>query len=184
MVYTGITKSEIEAVLKKKGDFMQIDYLSDFLRKELPTDVKKFVYLKLADIYGRKSMFKEEARIFDSLALNSIAFSEKVKYYVKEAEVFIRACKFTDADSAMRKAMREANSIEREEIYYSVKDFYKKVAEDYVKQVKRSSAVKVYEKLLNMRLTNFEKKEIKNKLIELYEKLGRFSEAKRLEVLG
>jgi len=184
MVYTGITKSEIESIIQKKGDFMQIEYLSDLSRKALPVHVKKFIYLKLANIYHRKSMFKEEARIFDLLALNSVAFSERVKYYVKETEVFIRTCRFNEADTTMKKALREANSIEKEEIYYSIKDFYKKVADDYVKQLKRNSATKVYEKLLNMRLTDFEKEKIKERLIELYEKLGRFNEARRLEGLN
>lgn len=184
MVYTGISKSEIEGNLKKKGDFMQIDYLVGFLKEELALDVKKYIHLKLAEIYERRRMFKEEARIFDALALNSIAFSEKVKYYVKETEAFIKAGKFSEADSAMRKTMSEANSIEREEIYYSIKDFYKQVAENYEKQMKRNNATKIYEKLLNMRLNNLEKKEIKEKLIFLYEKLGRFGEAKMLRGLG
>ncbi|MAG11044.1 hypothetical protein CMI44_01915 [Candidatus Pacearchaeota archaeon] len=184
MTYTGISKSEIEENLKSKGDFMQIYYLSGFLKKDLPFDVKKFVHLKLAEIYERKGMLKDAARIFDSLALSSIAFSEKVKYYTKEAEIYIRAGIFDDTDRAMRKAMNEASSVERDEIYYSIKDFYKKVAKEYEDQLKRNNATKVYEKLMDMRLADVERNEIRDKLIKLYEKLGKFNEAKMLEGLS
>ena len=184
MIHNEISKSEIEAYLQSRGDFIQMDYLTGLLRKELPYDVKKFVHLKLVEIYDRRGMFKDSARVFDSLGLISIAFSEKVKYYVKETESFIKAGNFEDADRAMKKAMSEANSIERDEIYYSIKDFYKKIAEVYEKQLKRNRATKVYEKLINMRMTDLEKKKIKEKLIYLYEKLGKFKEAKMLEGLG
>ena len=50
--------------------------------------------------------------------------------------------------------------VEREEIVFSIKEFYKKQAEEYEKELKRNSAVKIYEKLLEMSISDLERKEI------------------------
>ena len=91
---------------------------------------------------------------------------------------------FDKADKALNKAIGEANSIEKDEIYYSIKDFYLKLAENYENQRKINHASRVYEKLIKMRMNEHERKQLKEKLIELYEKLGKFKEAKRLEGVG
>jgi len=184
MAYSWVSKSEIEEHIEKRGDFANIDYLNNLLRRDLPFDVKKFVHFKLVEIYERLRIFGHVARIFNNLALISIAFSEKVKYHVKETEAYIKAGEFDSADKAMNKAIREAKAVEKDEIYYHVKDFYIKLAENYENQIKINSASKVYERLIKMRMTEHEKKQIKDKLIRLYEKLGKFKEAKRLEGIG
>ena len=72
--------------------------------------------------------------------------------------------------------MSQANAIEKQEIYFIIKDFYKKQAEIYEKEMKRNNAARIYERLLQMNITDLEKQEIKKKLLELYEKLGKLKE--------
>ncbi len=184
MFYRNIPKSEIEKEIEGKGDFVQIDYLTRFLNEKLPIDTKKFVCLKLAEIYERKSMNSDAARMFENVAIISIAFSEKIKYYVREAKLYIKAGIFDKVDEAMRKAMNDANLIEKQDIYFMIKDFYRKQAEIYEKEMRRAHAVRIYEKLLEMNITDLERQEIDKKLLELYEKLGKFDEMKRLNSLG
>lgn len=181
MLYGNISKSEIEKEIERKGDFVQIDYLTRLSKEKLPIDIKKFVCLKLAEIYERKFMLNDAAKMFDSIALVSVAFSEKIKNYVKEAELHIRAGDFDRSDESMKKAMNQANTIEKQDIYFTIKDFYKKQAERYEKEMKRAHAARIYEKLLEMNISDFEREDIKKKLLELYEKLGKFEEAKRLK---
>jgi len=50
--------------------------------------------------------------------------------------------------------------------------------------MRRAHAVRIYEKLLEMNITDLERQEIDKKLLELYEKLGKFDEMKRLNSLG
>ena len=76
--------------------------------------------------------------------------------------------------------MNQANTIEKQDIYFMIKDFYKKQAEIYEKEMKRAHAARIYEKLLEMDISDLEREEIKKKLLELYEKLGKFEEMKRL----
>lgn len=171
-----MSKSEIEKELDKRGDFVAIDELTKFSRQDLSIDMKKFVYLRLAGIYERKGMLSDAARMFNNVALASIAFSEKIKSHVKEAELYIKAGNFEKVDEAMKKAMREANASQKAEIYFAVKDFYKRQAEIYEKEMKRNHASKIYERLLQMNMGDLEKQEIKEKLLDLYDKLGRFKE--------
>jgi len=176
MLGSNLSKSDVEEKLVGRGDFVNIDYLSKLLNEKLHRDTKKFVYLKLIEIYERTRMFNDVAKMYEGIASISIAFSEQIKNHLKATEYYIKAGFFDKADYAMKKALNEANSVEREEINFSVKDFYKRQAEEYEKVLKRNAATKIYEKLLEMNITDQERKEIKEKLIELYEKLGRLKE--------
>lgn len=171
-----MTKSEIEKELAGKGDYVQIDYLTRFLKEPLSMDMKKFVYLKLGDIYEKINMLKDAAKNYDRAGMISITFAEKIRHFMKGAEVCIRAADFEKAEEAMKKAMVEANSVQKKEIYLTIKNLYKQQAEAFEKNSKKIHAVKAYEKLLEMRLSEGERKELKEKLLDLYEKLGRRKE--------
>ena len=171
-----MSKSEIEKELEGKGDFVQLDYLISFLKEDLPTDVRKYVMLKVAEMYERKSMFNEAGKIYNNLAVFSIPFADKMKYHVKEAESYIKGGSFREADYATSKAMNQANTFEKNDIASSIKQFYKRQAETYEKNMRRNNATRLYEKLLELATTEAEKKQVRTKLMELYEKLGKFRE--------
>ena len=176
MLGSELSKSDVETQIAGRGEFVQIGHLSDLLRQKLHRDTKKFVYLKLIEIYDKRKMFNDVAKMYEGLAIICIAFSEQIKNYLKATEYYIKAGFFDNADYSMRKALNEANSVEREEIIFSVKEFYKKQAEEHERELKRNHAARIYEKLLEMSITDEERREIKDKLMELYEKLGKLKE--------
>ena len=174
-----MTKTEVEEFLKGKGDFVQIDHLTRMIKtskSSIPRDVLKFIYLKLSEIYEKKNMYAEAARMNDAAAAYAMKFSEKINYFVKEAELFIKAGQFDRADEAVRKSFSEASASERANIAFQIKEFYKKQAATYEKEVRRGNAMKIYEKLLNMKIADDERVEIKKRLLEMYEKLGKVRE--------
>lgn len=169
-----MTKVEIENFLKGKGDFVQIDHLTRLLTdKMLPIDKRKFVCQKLAELYEKKNMYGEAAKMSNNVSLASTTFTEKMKAHVKEAELYVKAGLFREVDEAVKKAVAEANTVQRNEINNAVKEFYKRQAEIYEKTRKIGNAVKLYEKMLEMNISDSERQEIKGKLMGLYEKLGR-----------
>ena len=176
MLHKGMTKAEIDNELIGKGDFVRIDNLTRFLKDDLPIDIRKEVVLILADIYEKKSMFNEAAKMHDNFSIYSSSFSEKIKHYTKEAELYIKAGLFERADEAVKNAMTQANARERNEISLAIKDFYKRQAGVYEKELRRANAVRIYEKLLETNITPAEREEIKKKLLDLYDKLGRVKE--------
>ena len=168
----GMTKAEIERELYGKGDFVQIDNLTRFLKEILPLDTKKFVYAKLIEVYEKRNMFAEAGKLYEHLAEFSTTFNEKIKNFIKASECYIKSGFFDRADCSMKKALSESNSSEKANIYITIKDFYKKQAEVYIKEKRRNNALKIYEKMINMNISEQEKKEIQGKLLDLYESLG------------
>jgi tetratricopeptide (TPR) repeat protein len=181
-----MSKSEMENVLDEKGDFIQIDIVSKFLDRSigLKRDTKKFLFLRLAEIYERRLMVNEAAKMYDNLGILVISYSEKIKYFLIEAKLFISKGEFQRADEAVKKAMSQANSTERENIYFEIKNLYKEQARKYDENMMLGRAMKVYEKLLEMRLDSSEREEVKGKLLVFYDKLGERQKYNILKGLG
>ena len=169
-------KNEIVETLEGKGDFVKIDYLTRYLRMMPPLEMRKFASLKLAEIYLGKEMYIDAAKMFRNVAMNSLTFRDKQDYYSMETKAHILAGKFDESDKSLKRALAEGNSREKQEIYGKIIAFYMDVAEKLDKRLRREKASKIYEKLYRMRLSDEEKEVIKEKLLELYEKLGKRNE--------
>src|SRR4030042_61033 len=116
MLRKEMTKTEIEKELAGKGDYVLIDNITRFLKENLPTDIRKFVYMRLSEVY------------------------------------------------------------ERGKIMISIKECYKNQAQLYEKEKRRNRAVKTYEKLLTLNISDAEKDGINKKLLLLYKELGMIDE--------
>ncbi|MBI3622598.1 hypothetical protein HY212_00775 [Candidatus Pacearchaeota archaeon] len=177
MLNKDMSKVDIEKELEKMGDYVKIDYLDRLIKdKSLPMDKRKFAYIKLSEIYEKKGMFIDAAKMANNTGLMSSTFADKIKFHVREAEMYIKAGVFERVDEALKKALGEAAERDKENIYKQIKEFFKQQAEAYVKSNKRSHAVKTYEKLLQMKITEAERQEVKQKLMGLYESTGRLKE--------
>ncbi len=176
MLKRGMSKSEIEKYLQDKGDFVQIDHLTAFLKEDIPTDIRRFAMMRIAELYEKKYMFREAAKLFNNLGMLVVPFKEKIQNHVKETELYIKAGDLREADHAMQRALGQANQLEKNDIMFSIRKFYRAQAEAYEKGMRRANAVKMYEKLLELSSTSAEREEIKAKLLPLYERLGKFRE--------
>ena len=174
-------KKEIEEALKGQGDFVKIDHLTRYIKKVPPLEMRKFAYSKLAEIYEEKRMYFDAAKAYKNMAINSTIYREKIMYHIKEAESYIKAGEFNEGDKALKSALSESNQDQRIQIYREIKQFYKEYAEILENDFKKNNAVKIYEKLLTMNLSEKEKDEVREKLLELYEKLGKIKEIKLLK---
>ena len=109
------------------------------------------------------------------------SYKDKEKYYIAEAELYIMSGHLEKVNTAMKDAMSNANATERENIIYTIKEFYKIQANTYENELKRRKASEIYEKVLEMSLLPSERQKIKDKLLELYDKLGKTQEYFRLK---
>ena len=174
-------KQEIEEALESKGEYIQINLLENYLKLMPPIEMRKFAYIKLAEIYKQKKMFSQEAEFCKKAALNSVTFKEKQKHYLSESKAHILAGKFDLSDKALKKAMDEANSKEKKELYQEIIEFYRKQIKELEAQNKKEKAEKLYEKLIRMKIPEKEKEELRLKLLDLYERLGKTEEIKLLK---
>lgn len=178
-------KQDVETFLHGKGDFVKMDYLNRYLKTMPPIEMRKFAYLKLAEVYLGKEMYIDAAGAFKNAAVNSVSFKEKQENFLKEGKAYISAGKFDSSDKAISRAMDEGNKKEKEDIYSDVLTYYRKEAEKLAKEPnKQNRLAGLYEKMLRLKFMDSEKDEFKEKLLALYERLGKVKEYKILKDLG
>ena len=171
-----MTTQQIDEFIKNKGDFVKIDLLGRLLHENIPNATRKFVFLKLGEIYERASMFFDSASSYEKAETLSSSPGEKKTLLVKSAQLYIRAGDFNRTDGLIRNAISEVNNFEKKDIYDGIKKFYIYTAEMSEKSRKLGDAVKLYEKILTMELSDSEKKQVREKLMFLYNKLGKIRE--------
>ena len=169
------SRIEVENKAKDMSDFLKMEYLETCLKQIRGVDVKKFCHSELTKLYETKNMFLEAARHMRSLADLSITFKEKIQTYMREIESWIKAGRYEEAEKPMREVLSIANSVEKEEIKKAMKEFYQKQAIAYEKSLKNASALKLYEKLFEIS-NEAERLQLKEKLLFLYDKLGKIKE--------
>jgi tetratricopeptide (TPR) repeat protein len=181
MLNKNMTKVEIERELRNQGDYVQIDNITRFLKQNPPLDIKKFLYAFLIEIYNKRKMFAEAAEVCGRLAEIMLNSDEKIVCLRKETEFFIKAGFFDKADIVFRRIMGEVRANDRPKINLEIREFYKTQAENYEKEKRRSLAVKTYEKILTLDISDFEKSEVNKKLTELYKELGMVGQYMKLK---
>lgn len=172
----GMAKSEIEIELKGKGVYVQLENLNKFAKEDLPFDTKKFIYTKLGEIYESIGLFVEAARAYQKLSELSPLISDQRKYRIKEAEIFIQGGYFDRADRSLKEALGDASLKEKTEVISNIRTFCKAQAEKYEKEKRRSHAIKIYEEMLKMNISESDKDDIRRKLLVLYNDLGKIKE--------
>ena len=174
------SKIEVENKAKNMSDFLRMEYFETCLKQIKGIDVRKFCHEELAKLYDGRNMFLEAARHQKAMSDLSITFKEKIQSYVKEIVLWIKANQLDNADKSMREVISIANSVEKEEIKKAIKDFYQKQAIAYEGSMKNANALKLYEKLFEMS-NDAEKPALKEKLLFLYDKMGKIREYMRMK---
>ena len=171
-----MTKVEIEKELEGKGDYVKIDNITRFLKENPPVDIKRFVYLKLVEIYERRAMFSDAADIYARLTEIPLTSKDKTEYFTKQVQCYVKAGFFDKADLTLKKIVSEIEPKDRAVIMISIREFYKNQALTYEKEKRKSKAIQTYEKMLTLNFSDAEKEEISKKLLSLYKDLGMVSQ--------
>lgn len=171
-----MTRRELEEKLKNVGDYVKMDLLSSALKKQIDFDTRKFVLLKLAEIYELRRMFSEAARMMKNAAEINGTYEGKMNDFMKSCVLFIKGGNFAEGDIAFTKASGCATELQRGRLKVARKEAYKVQAKEYISKDRRSHAVEAYEKILSLDLTSDEKREAQVVLLGLYEKLGKVKE--------
>lgn len=177
-------KKDVEEELEGKGDFIKIDYLSRYIKGGAPVEMKKFSYLKLADLYLERRMYPSAAESFRNAAINSFTFKEKQKHFLSESGAWILSFRFDEGDKALKRALDEANKKEKEEIYKEFTGFYAEEIEKFENMNKPGHLIKLYEKFMRLKIEDEKKEKVREKLLNLYEKMGMTKEYSLLESSG
>jgi len=168
-----ITRREVEEKLKTVGDYVKMDFLSSCLKMQIDFDTKKYVLLKLAEVYELRRMFSEAARMIRNAAEINTTYDGKMNDFMKSCTLFIQGGNLDEADASFGKALGCATDLQKGRIKTIRKDAVKAFAKEMMKRDKRSHAASAYEKLIGLELGPDEKREAQTTLLGLYEKLGK-----------
>ncbi len=179
------TVAGIEAKLKIfGGDMVKIEFLENCLKQlGLPNDAKRFSHLKLAELYAYKLMWPLAAKNMELAADCATTYKDKIDFYMKEITFLLKVNDFMKLDNAAKKALIcTTNQVEKQAIKDKIKNEMLNLAKDYETRNKRSNAAQLYERLMDMSITNdAEKKELMGRVATLNSRLGKIKEAMRYE---
>jgi len=179
--------AEIDAKLKTFfSPMVKIEYLENCLKQMIPNDASRFCHLKLSEFYAQRLMYGPAARNLDSAADESVTFKDKKELYFKEITYLLKLKDFLMLDKTFKKALVCGNTnAEKEAVKIYLKTEMLKLAGEFEKTNKRSQAVMIYERLIDMQITNdAEKKELMSKVASLNSKMGKIGEAVRYEQMA
>lgn len=171
-----------EKLASMSTDLNKITYLESALKETGHSfEIKRFLWGEIGTFYGGRKMFEKAAQAISNKASMDITFREKVDSYVTAADLYSRAGKVDLADEMFSRATRDATVEQRNKIKLARKNIYSVSARELERLGKRMGALKFYEKLIKMDITDDEKREIKHKLKSSYTSLGLFREARLIE---
>ena len=177
----GMTEAEI---MKKFSTFMsdelKAEFIENCLKKKLDSSVKKNIHIKVADIYDRKKWYTNAASHISAAISCTDIYREKMGLFMKLGQLNIKDNKHIMARDAFKSAMDYANSGEKKKISDDIKNLYLSGASSLDANGKWTKAALIYEYSLDL-LTDAEKKAVKQKLVILYEKLGRVKDSMRMK---
>ncbi len=176
-----LTRRDIENKLPQMGDYVKINYLTGCLKNKIDFDARRFVLVKLSELYSNKKMFSEGGRTLRAAADINTSTKNKVGELVKATEFFIKGGSYDDAEITLNKALSFCEEKQKKEIMNNVKDIYKSQGDEYMKKDKRKNAAVVYEKILLLDLNENERTDTQKKLLSLYESLGEIREYFKLK---
>ncbi len=170
------TRREIEEKISGVGDYVKMDYLQRCLKMQIDFETRKFVLLKLSQIYEDRKMFLEAGKLMRAAAEINTTFAGKMNDFVKSMELYVFGGNYDESDISYNKALACADGLQKTRIKEQRKKVYKESANELMKRDKRKHAMEAYEKLMEMELNSDEKTEVKNELMNLYEKLGKIQD--------
>lgn len=181
--FYSLMESTISDIDKKLGivggDMLKIEYLESALKNNLPLEVKKYVYIKLSELYVKRLMVGVAARNMESAAEVALNFKEKKELYLKQVELLVKNLSFDEADKAIKKASSFANTrAEKEDLNARYINIFAVRALELEKTQNMKKASEVYERLAYLQPENLD---IKKKLAVLYNRLGKIKEAIAME---
>jgi tetratricopeptide (TPR) repeat protein len=172
-----LNRKEVEEKIANSGDYVKMDVLQRALKSNIDFDTKRYCMLKLSEVYQKRQMFLEAAKLINNVAEINTTYEGKYNDFSNAMDLFIRAGDYEMAELSLKKALVSATSKQKEIVKQKMKIGIDMKAKDLISKDKRRNAADAYEKLVELPfLSQDERTDVQRKLMTLYEKLGRIRE--------
>ena len=174
------TKEQIQAKSERMNDFLRMEYLESCTKQNIDISALKYCSNELSKLYEKNHMYSEAIKYLGKLKEVSPTQNEKMQVFKREIVLLIKGGFYERANSLFNQVLKVLPDKERYELRREIIEVYFSEANALEKSGKNSSALKVYEGLIN-HLTDAEKMNTKRKMLVLYKKLGRVRESIEIE---
>lgn len=176
-----ITKDDLFQELRKWPTAeRKLEFLDKELKKDLQLDVKIAALTARAELYIGKRWPNLAAKDYCYAASLATTFKEQSDLWFKGAVTYILADEYLNADDAFKRVLILALEKERPALKEKIINLYSERARSLEKERKQAKAITTYQKLLTFNLDTKKRLDIYDKLIALYEAIGRPREATHL----
>ncbi len=173
-----VTKEEIMNDIKEKGDDIKLEHLDKIVKKmEYDQETRKNAFILMTDIYIKRLWWNNAARAFLNAADLAKTFDDKKELFFKAAELFVKTGDYFTAEDTFRKALVLAAKKDRNATWDRVLGVYMAYARELESKRMQTKAISVYNKILTLNLPIEQANQIRDRMAELYEKIGKPREA-------
>lgn len=174
---TNVTEEDVLLKLKTLSSMLQQEYLENLLeRLNLEPRVRILSSRRLADLYARRGMYASGARVVKNAAMIAPTFVQKKELSMEAGMLSLKAGDYLLADDCFLHAGEKAPAHEKDKIIQEASDLFLFEAEQLEKRGKMARAVQLYEKILRKGTDPIQERKIKERLVILYEKLGKIQD--------
>jgi|APSaa5957512622_1039677.scaffolds.fasta_scaffold76975_2 hypothetical protein len=161
-------------------DLSKINYIESALLGNFDSETKRYLWVLVSELYESRKMYEKAGRAMSAKANAEVIFRETIDSYLKAGELFAKAGNVSESELMFIRAMRIGNDEQKLKIKFAMKNIFLINAEVFARS-RRNVAVVFYERLMELKLEADEKQQIKQKLMAIYQSLGRFKDVKLLE---
>ncbi len=173
-----VTKEEMLNEMKAKSDQLKLEYLEKIVKKmENDQETRKNAFILMTDIYAKKLWWDSAARAYLNAADLAKTFDDKKELFFKAAELFVRTGDYFTAEDTFRKVLVLAAKKDRKATQDRIFIVYINYARELENKRMQTKAISVYNKILTLNLPIEQANQIRDKMAELYEKIGKPREA-------
>ena len=127
----------------------------------------------MSEIYIKKLWFGNAAKSFLNAADLAKTFDDKKDLFFKAGELFVRTQDYFTAEDTFRKVIVLASAKDKKTTHEKIIAVYTDYAKELESKRMQTKAISVYNKILTLNLPLEEANKVRDRMAELYEKIGK-----------
>lgn len=167
-------KDEILNEIKANSDELKLEHLEKIVKDAgCDQEKRKIAFIIMSEIFMKKLWFGNAAKAYLNAADLAKTFDDKKDLFFKAGELFVRTQDYFTAEDTFRKVMVLASAKDKKETHEKIMGVYMNYAKELESKRMQTKAISVYNKILTLNLPLEEANKIRDKMAELYEKIGK-----------
>ena len=168
------TKEQILNDIKANNEEIKLERLEKIVKDSAcDQETRKIAFIIMSEIYIKKLWFGNAAKAFLNAADLAKTFDDKKDLFFKAGELFVRTQDYFTAEDTFRKVMVLASAKDKKTTHENILAVYMNYAKELESKRMQTKAISVYNKILTLNIPLEEANKVRDKMADLYEKIGK-----------